>query len=66
MIFASVCEKLANAAWSAGTTAAVLHYVPAPAGSALTVRGFIEIGCFAAQRGRPYIGPVHSHAYTNG
>jgi DNA-binding response OmpR family regulator len=26
-IFASVCEQLASTAWSAGTTAAVLHYV---------------------------------------
>jgi hypothetical protein len=56
-IFASVCEQLANTAWSAGTTAAVLHYVLALAGFALTVRGSIEIGCLCGTAGSNVYGP---------
>jgi hypothetical protein len=56
-IFASVCEQLASTAWSAGTTAAVLHYVLALPGFALTVWGFIEIGCLRGSAGSNAHGP---------
>jgi uncharacterized membrane protein YhaH (DUF805 family) len=56
-IFASVCEQLASTAWSAGTTATMLHYILALAGFELTVWGFIEIGCLRGTAGSNVYGP---------
>jgi len=49
--------QVAKAAWSAGTTGAALHYILALAAFALTVWGFIEIGCLRGTDGSNDYGP---------
>src|SRR5450756_1753 len=43
--------QLAKAAWSAGATAVTLHYVLTLAAFALTIWGFVEIGCLRGTNG---------------
>jgi uncharacterized membrane protein YhaH (DUF805 family) len=49
--------QLAKAAWSAGATAVTLHYVLTLAAFALTIWGFVEIGCLRGTNGSNEYGP---------
>jgi len=43
--------QLAKAAWLAGAAGTALHYILALAAFALTIRGFVEIGCLRGNTG---------------
>ena len=49
--------QLAKAAWSAGAAALTLHYILALAAFALTLWGFVEIGCLHGTDGSNEYGP---------
>jgi uncharacterized membrane protein YhaH (DUF805 family) len=49
--------QLTKAAWSAGAAAVALHYILALAASALTMWGFVEIGCLRGTDGSNEYGP---------
>ena len=49
--------QLAKAAWFPGAAGTVLHYVLALAGFALTIWGFVEIGCLRGTAGSNTYGP---------
>jgi uncharacterized membrane protein YhaH (DUF805 family) len=49
--------QMAKAAWSAGATGVALHYIPALAAFALTIWGFVEIGCLRGTDGSNDYGP---------
>jgi uncharacterized membrane protein YhaH (DUF805 family) len=59
-----VLAHLANSAWFEGTAGTTAHFVPALAGLALSIWGFIEIGCLRGEVGSNKYGPnppsVHS------
>jgi uncharacterized membrane protein YhaH (DUF805 family) len=48
---------LTKAAWSAGAAAVALHYILALAAFALTIWGFVEIGCLRGTDGSNEYGP---------
>jgi uncharacterized membrane protein YhaH (DUF805 family) len=52
-----VLGQFAKAAWFAGGTEAVLHYILALAGFALAIWGFVEIGCLPGTAGSNTYGP---------
>lgn len=52
-----VLGQLAKTAWFAGATGAVLHYILALASFALTIWGFVEIGCLRGTAGSNTYGP---------
>ena len=52
-----VLGELANTAWFARAAGAVLQYVPALAGLALMIWGFVEIGCLRGTAGPNTYGP---------
>jgi uncharacterized membrane protein YhaH (DUF805 family) len=52
-----VLGQLANAAWSGGATGAALHTLLALAGFALSIWGFVEIGCLRGTEGPNGYGP---------
>jgi uncharacterized membrane protein YhaH (DUF805 family) len=52
-----VLGQLANSAWFAGTAGAALQYVLALAGLALSIWGFVEIGCLRGTAGPNTYGP---------
>jgi uncharacterized membrane protein YhaH (DUF805 family) len=52
-----VLGQLAKTAWLAGAIGTVLHYVLALAGFALTIWGFVEIGCLRGTAGSNTYGP---------
>jgi uncharacterized membrane protein YhaH (DUF805 family) len=52
-----VLGQLAKAAWFAGTAGTALHYILALAGFALTIWGFVEIGCLRGTAGSNTYGP---------
>jgi uncharacterized membrane protein YhaH (DUF805 family) len=52
-----VLSQLAKAVWFAGATGAVLHYTLALASFALTIWGFVEIGCLRGTTGSNTYGP---------
>jgi uncharacterized membrane protein YhaH (DUF805 family) len=52
-----VLGQLANTAWFAGTAGAVLQSVLALAGLALSIWGFVEIGCLRGTAGTNAYGP---------
>ena len=47
----AVLGQLAKTAWIVGMTGAVLHYILELAGFALTIWGFVEIGCLRGTAG---------------
>lgn len=49
--------QLANAAWSGGVAGTALHSILALAGFALTIWGFVEIGCLRGTAGSNTYGP---------
>jgi uncharacterized membrane protein YhaH (DUF805 family) len=49
--------QLANGAWFGGATGLVLHFIPALAAFALTIWGFVEIGCLRGTAGSNTYGP---------
>jgi uncharacterized membrane protein YhaH (DUF805 family) len=49
--------QLANSAWFAGAIGTALNYVLALAGFALTIWGFVEIGCLRGTAGSNTYGP---------
>ncbi len=49
--------QIAEATWFAGAASAVLHYVFAVAASALTIWGFVELGCLRGTAGSNRYGP---------
>ncbi len=49
--------QFAKAAWVAGATGTVLHYILALASFALTIWGFVEIGCLRGTAGSNTYGP---------
>jgi uncharacterized membrane protein YhaH (DUF805 family) len=49
--------QMAKAAWSAGATGVALHYTLALAAFALTIWGFVEIGCLRGTDGSNEYGP---------
>jgi uncharacterized membrane protein YhaH (DUF805 family) len=49
--------QLAKAAWFPGAAGTVLHYVLALAGFAVTIWGFVEIGCLRGTAGSNTYGP---------
>ena len=49
--------QLAKAAWLAGAIGAMLDYVVVLAGFALTIWGFVEIGCLRGTAGSNTYGP---------
>lgn len=52
-----VLGQLAKAAWSAGAAGTALHYILALAAFALTIWGFVEIGCLRGTAGSNTYGP---------
>ena len=52
-----VLGQLANAAWSDGAAGTALHTILALAGFALTIWGFVEIGCLRGTEGSNSYGP---------
>ena len=52
-----VLGQLANAAWFAGTVGAALQYMLALAALALSIWGFVEIGCLRGTVGTNAYGP---------
>ena len=52
-----VLSQLAKAVWFAGATGAVLHYTLTLASFALTIWGFVEIGCLRGTTGSNTYGP---------
>ncbi len=52
-----VLGQVANAAWLGGTAGTALHSVLALAGFALTIWGFVEIGCLRGAAGPNSYGP---------
>jgi uncharacterized membrane protein YhaH (DUF805 family) len=52
-----VLGQLANTAWFGGATGMVLHYSLALASFALTIWGFVEIGCLRGTAGPNTFGP---------
>src|ERR1700732_2815188 len=52
-----VLGQTAKAAWLAGSTGTVLHYILALTAFALSVWGFVEIGCLRGTAGRNTYGP---------
>ncbi len=50
-------SQFAKAAWFAGSAGAVLHYMLALAGFAITAWGFVEIGCRRGTAGSNTYGP---------
>jgi uncharacterized membrane protein YhaH (DUF805 family) len=52
-----VLDQIARAAWFAGVPATVLHYILALAAFALTIWGFVEIGCLRGTTGSNTYGP---------
>jgi uncharacterized membrane protein YhaH (DUF805 family) len=52
-----VLGQLAKAAWFAGAVGTALQYVLALAGFALTIWGFVEIGCLRGTTGPNTYGP---------
>ena len=52
-----VIGQFAKAAWFAGSAGAVLHYMLALAGFAITTWGFVEIGCLRGTAGSNTYGP---------
>lgn len=52
-----VLGQFADRAWSAGAAGTVLHYVLALASFALTIWGFVEIGCLRGTAGSNTYGP---------
>lgn len=52
-----VLGQLPEAAWFGGATGMVLHYILALAAFALTIWGFIEIGCLRGSAGPNTYGP---------
>jgi uncharacterized membrane protein YhaH (DUF805 family) len=52
-----VFGQLAKNAWFSGTPGTLLHYVFALAGFALTIWGFVEIGCLPGTAGSNSYGP---------
>jgi uncharacterized membrane protein YhaH (DUF805 family) len=52
-----VLGQLAKTAWFAGAAGAVLHYILALASFALTIWGFVEIGCLRGTAGSNTYGP---------
>jgi uncharacterized membrane protein YhaH (DUF805 family) len=52
-----VLGQLANAPWFAGAAGTVLQYVLALAGFAITIWGFVEIGCLRGTAGPNTYGP---------
>ena len=53
----AVLGQLAKAAWFAGAAGTVFHYILALAGFALTIWGFVEIGCLRGTTGSNTYGP---------
>ena len=49
--------QLANTAWFGGAAGLVLHYILALAAFALTIWGFVEIGCLRGTAGSNTYGP---------
>jgi len=49
--------QLANAGWSGGVAGTALHSILALAGFALTIWGFVEIGCLRGTAGSNTYGP---------
>jgi uncharacterized membrane protein YhaH (DUF805 family) len=49
--------QLANAAWFGGAAGLVFHYIPAVAAFALTIWGFVEVGCLRGTAGSNTYGP---------
>ena len=52
-----VLGQLAKTAWVAGAAGTVLHYILALAGFALTIWGFVEIGCLRGTASSNTYGP---------
>ena len=52
-----VLGQVANAAWFGGAAGTALHSILALAGFALTIWGFVEIGCFRGTAGSNTYGP---------
>jgi uncharacterized membrane protein YhaH (DUF805 family) len=52
-----VLGQVAEAAWFAGAASTVLHYVFALAAFALTIWGFVELGCLRGTAGSNRYGP---------
>lgn len=50
-------DQIAEAAWFAGAAGTVLHYVLTLAAFALTIWGFVEIGCLRGTAGSNTYGP---------
>jgi uncharacterized membrane protein YhaH (DUF805 family) len=53
----AVLGQLAKAAWFPGPTGTAMHYILALAGLALTIWGFVEIGCLRGTAGANKYGP---------
>jgi uncharacterized membrane protein YhaH (DUF805 family) len=53
----AVLGQTAKAVWLAGSTGLVLHYILALTAFALTIWGFVEIGCLRGTAGRNTYGP---------
>jgi uncharacterized membrane protein YhaH (DUF805 family) len=53
----AVLGQLAKAAWFPGPAGTTLHYILALAGFALTIWGFVEIGCLRGTAGSNKYGP---------
>jgi uncharacterized membrane protein YhaH (DUF805 family) len=53
----AVLGQLAKTAWFAGAAGTVLHYILALASFALTIWGFVEIGCLRGTAGSNTYGP---------
>ena len=51
----AVLGQLAKTAWFAGAAGTVLHYILALASFALTIWGFVEIGCLRGTAGSKHI-----------
>ena len=52
-----VLDQTAKATWLAGSAGMVLHYILALTAFALTIWGFVEIGCLRATAGSNKYGP---------
>lgn len=50
-------DQLAKTAWFAGAAGTALYYIPALAAFALTIWGFVEIGCLRGTAGANTYGP---------
>ena len=53
----AVLGQLAKTAWFPGPAGTALHYILALAGFALTIWGFVEIGCLRGTAGSNKYGP---------